>query len=178
MGSKARFALASLALTGALLAARDADADASFFINASTGPGFGVYHRFTGLGTDFGGFSFHVQACMGVRFAKIFGIGAGGAFQPLIADGGFFPGGFGAACLVVAPIPRVHFDVHAGFGGVGATGAAYVGPAASAGAAYDLIEGDKVRVFVGLRVLAFPGWSAGQNGVYISPTLSIGARYW
>lgn len=170
--------MASLALAGALLGTRAANADTSFFIGASTGPGFGVYHRFTGLAGDFGGFSFHVQACMGVRFAKIFGVGAGGAFQPLITQSGFFPGGFGAACLVVAPIPRLHFDVHAGFGGVGGTGAAYVGPAASAGAAYDLVEQDKVRVLVGLRLLAFPGWSAGQNGVYISPTLSIGVRYW
>ena len=150
----------------------------SFFIDASTGPGFGLYHWLSGLGGDFAGFAFHMQTCLGARFLRRFGLGAGGAFQPLVAQSGFFGGGYAGACFEVEPIERLHFDATAGFGGVGATGAATVGPALAAGASYDVVGDEKVRMFLGLRVLALPGWNNGRSGFYASPTFSIGVRYW
>jgi len=169
---------AAATLAGALLVAEDARAgDVSFFIDASTGPGAAVFHYF-GLGGDYAGFSFHIQTCMGARFAKRWGAGGGGGFQPLIGSSGFFGGGFVGACAEVEPIERLHIDATVGFGGVGGTGAATVGPALSIGGSYDLVGDQKARMFLGLRVLAFPGWSNGRNGFYISPTFSIGFRWW
>jgi len=186
--------LPMLASTGIALAVLTTTKDAKavgFFAEGQVSVGPGFYHYFSGGGIanaqDWGGFSWHINACAGLKFGDSVGVGVSAMFTPLLnaANGGvaFAPGGYAGLCGVFEIVSHWRLEVTAGFGGMGASKIfGGIGPGWSAAISDSIVKLGPLAIDLGFRMLVGYGWEPDNSrhdpGLYLAPQVFAGVAFW